>query len=131
MHGEQNEMGRLKAALIREYEDNPVSFVTCVLKQHILLSQYFSLLWIINGKPVENAEAFPGIDRGWGAGGRWVIPYNYKLYMYDNVQRQTVYFSSRFWPEIMFNVSIIWTEIRYVCFVLSSQQLVILVFGTN
>ena len=24
VHGEQNEMGRLKAALIREYEDNPV-----------------------------------------------------------------------------------------------------------
>lgn len=26
VHGEQNEMGRLKAALIREYEDNPVSY---------------------------------------------------------------------------------------------------------
>jgi cleavage and polyadenylation specificity factor subunit 3 len=25
VHGEKNEMGRLKAALIREYEDNPVS----------------------------------------------------------------------------------------------------------
>ena len=28
MHGEQNEMGRLKAALIREYEDNPVSLLS-------------------------------------------------------------------------------------------------------
>ena len=27
MHGEQNEMGRLKAALIREYEDNQVSLL--------------------------------------------------------------------------------------------------------
>ena len=41
MHGEQNEMGRLKAALIREYEDNPVSsvhkpFTPPVLRQNII-----------------------------------------------------------------------------------------------
>ena len=45
MHGEQNEMGRLKAALIREYEDNPVRFVTCDLKAtHFVLAVLFSSL---------------------------------------------------------------------------------------
>ena len=44
MHGEQNEMGRLKAALIREYEDNPVSLVSChnnqMIKALILVSDH-------------------------------------------------------------------------------------------
>lgn len=35
MHGEQNEMGRLKAALIREYEDNPVSLLSVEFSQYL------------------------------------------------------------------------------------------------
>ena len=42
MHGEQNEMGRLKAALIREYEDNPVSSVPKALHSSAPLKYHFS-----------------------------------------------------------------------------------------
>lgn len=36
VHGEQNEMGRLKAALIREYEDNPVSYARAMFCKYQL-----------------------------------------------------------------------------------------------
>ena len=86
MHGEQNEMGRLKAALIREYEDNPVSFVTCVLKAtHFVLAVLFSSLeckWI-PGKLQGNLTKIPRGFVRWtsipsrpgGGGGGYSVPY--------------------------------------------------------
>ena len=68
MHGEQNEMGRLKAALIREYEDNPVSSVpvkpfTPVLRQSII-SPYLLSYGSLYQLEIEIGGRFYGEPRG-------------------------------------------------------------------